>query len=151
MCNNVNLAHFFEAITKSDFHFTKLLVWDKQNKICGTYYMGQIEFIFLLRKGGDRPINNCGTSDLLSFPNVKDKVGGENIHNSQKPINLFRTMIVNSTNEGDVVLDPFMGSGTTALACIKENRKYVGFEIDSKYYDTATTRIKDESRNLSLF
>ena len=66
MCNNVNLPHFFDVISKSDFHFVKLLVWDKQTKICGRYYMGQIEHIFLLRKGKDKPINDCGTSDLLS-------------------------------------------------------------------------------------
>lgn len=73
MCNNLNLPHFFEIIGKSEFHFVKLLAWDKQSKICGTYYMGQIEHIFLLRKGKHKPINNCGTSDLLSFANKRDK------------------------------------------------------------------------------
>lgn len=78
MCNNSNLPHFFDVISKSKFNFVKLLVWDKCTKICGRYYMGQVEHIFLLRKGGDKPINDCGTSDLLTFPNKKDKnvIGG---------------------------------------------------------------------------
>ncbi|MGN1155376.1 MAG: DNA methyltransferase [Agathobacter sp.] len=78
MSNNLNLPHFFYVISKSKFNFVKLLVWDKCSKISGRYYMGQVEHIFLLRKGGDKPINDCGTSDLLSFPNKKDKnyIGG---------------------------------------------------------------------------
>lgn len=152
MCNNSNLPHFFDVISKSEFNFVKLLVWDKCTKICGRYYMGQVEHIFLLRKGGDKPINDCGTSDLLTFPNKKDKnVIGGNIHDSQKPIGLFKTMIENSSSENDVVLDPFMGSGTCALACIESNRNYIGYELDKGYYDLINERIKSYTNQLKLF
>lgn len=152
MCNNLNMPHFFEVIGKSDFHFVKLLVWDKQTKICGTYYMGQVEYIFLLRKGKDKPINNCGTSDLLSFANARDKnKDGSNIHDSQKPIALMQTLIENSTDVGGIVLDPFMGSGTTALASIRSNRHYIGFEVSQDYYKLALQRIKNEQAQPSLF
>ena len=153
MCNNLNLPHFFDVISKSDFHFVKLLVWDKQTKICGRYYMGQVEHIFLLRKGGDRPINNCSQSDLLSFPNYnreKDK-DGKNIHDSIKPISLMQCMIENSSAQGDIVFDPFLGSGTTAVACIKENRRFVGCEIDKNYYEISKRRIDNALRTLTLF
>ena len=152
MCNNSNLPHFFDVISKSKFNFVKLLVWDKCTKICGRYYMGQVEHIFLLRKGGDKPINDCGTSDLLTFPNKKDKnVIGDNIHDSQKPIGLFKTMIENSSSENDVILDPFMGSGTCALACIESNRNYIGYELDKGYYDLINERIKTYTNQLKLF
>ena len=152
MCNNSNLPHFFDVISKSEFNFVKLLVWDKCTKICGRYYMGQVEHIFLLRKGGDKPINDCGTSDLLTFPNKKDKnYNGGNIHDSQKPIGLFKTMIENSSSENDVVLDPFMGSGTCALACIESNRNYIGYELDKGYYDLINERIKSYTNQLKLF
>lgn len=152
MCNNLNMPHFFDVIGKSKFHFVKLLVWDKQTKICGKYYMGQIEFIFLIRKGKDKPINNCGTPDLLTFPNVKNKnADGSNIHDSQKPIGLMQTLIENSTNENEVVLDPFMGSGTTALAAIRSNRRYIGFEIDKTYYDLTQKRLAQEISQTTLF
>ena len=145
MCNNVNLPHFFDVISKSDFHFVKLLVWDKQTKICGRYYMGQIEHIFLLRKGKDKPINDCGTSDLLSYPNRRDKgIDGKNIHDSQKPTSLFQCLIENSTDIGQLVFDPFMGSGTTALAAIESNRHFIGCELDDKYYKIATERVNKE-------
>ena len=152
MCNNFNLLHFADVIAQSDFHFTKLLVWNKVNKICGTYYMGQVEHIFFLRKGKGRPINECGTSDLLTFPNVRDKnPDGSNIHDSQKPIGLMQALITNSSHVGGVILDPFIGSGTTAIAAIKTGRHFIGFELDKKYYDIARKRIKDEQAQLTLF
>ena len=152
MCNNLNLPHFFEVISKSKFNFVKLLVWDKSTKICGKYYMGQVEHIFLLRKGGDKPINDCGTSDLLSLPNKKDKAyNGGNIHDSQKPIALFQTMIENSSKEGEIILDPFIGSGTCAIACMRTNRHYIGFELDKKYFALTNERIRMEKQALRLF
>lgn len=143
MCNNLNLPHFFDVISKSDFRFVKLLVWDKQSKICGRYYMGQIEHIFMLRKGKDKPINYCGTSDLLSFPNKRDKKkDGTNIHDSQKPFGLMSVLVKNSSNENDIVLDPFMGIGTTALAAKALKRNYIGFEISQEYVNIANERLK---------
>ena len=142
MCNHFNLPHFFNVINASDFHFTKLLVWDKQTKICGTYDMGQVEFIFFLRKGKNKLINNCGTSDLLSFANKRDKnEDGANIHDSQKPIGPMRTLIENSTDTDGIVLDPFMGSGTTAIAAIKSKRAFMGFELDGEYCEIANKRV----------
>lgn len=60
--------------------------------------------------------------------------------------------IVNaSTKEGDTVLDPFMGSGTTAIACIREKRNFIGFELNKEYYDKACKRIQLEMAQPSLF
>lgn len=60
-------------------------------------------------------------------------------------------LIAASTKEGDTVLDPFMGSGTTAIACIKEKRNFIGFELNKEYYDKACKRIKLEQAQLNLF
>ena len=145
MCNHINLIHFLKVIDKSEFHFVKCLIWVKDNKIMGCYYMNQFEYIIMLRKGSDRKVNDCGISDVLQIPNVKTKnSNGENIHDSQKPVSLFRILIEQSTNKGDMVLDPFMGSGTTAIAAYKTERHFVGFEIDKKYYDTAMERFNSE-------
>lgn len=118
----------------------------------GTMYMNCFEYILFCWKGFQKPINMCGTADILKFPNIKTKSqDGTNIHDSQKPIGLMQTLIINSTNEGDVVLDSFLGSGTTAIAAIRSNRRYLGFEIDKKYYDVAQKRIDAEIRQLTLF
>ncbi|MBQ3944630.1 MAG: site-specific DNA-methyltransferase, partial [Alphaproteobacteria bacterium] len=55
------------------------------------------------------------------------------------------------TNEGDLVLDNCMGSGTTAVACIKENRNFIGFELDKEYFEKATNRINEEKSIIRLF
>lgn len=68
MCNNVNLIKMLNAGINCGFNFVKCLIWEKGNKICGRYYMGCYEYIVLFRKGGDRPINKCGTPDILSIP-----------------------------------------------------------------------------------
>lgn len=67
------------------------------------------------------------------------------LHPTQKPVALFEYLIRTYTNPGEIVLDSCMGSGTTAVACIKSGRNFTGFEMDSKYYETATKRINDTS------
>lgn len=152
MCNQVNLMHFLKVIGESKFHFTKALIWDKVSPLMGRYYMSRFEYILFLRKGRDRAINNCGTPDILKIPNVKPKDGnGKNLHDSAKPVQLFQTLIKNSSDAGDVILDPFMGSGTTAVACIGTGRNYLGFEIDKKYWEVCEKRIRNTSRQGELF
>lgn len=73
------------------------------------------------------------------------------IHPTQKPIKLFQTFVLASTNEGDIVLDPFIGSGTTAIACIKERRHYIGFELNKEYYDKACERIAGTLSEPTIF
>ena len=65
------------------------------------------------------------------------------LHPTQKPVKLFEYLIKTYTNEGDIVLDNCMGSGTTAIACINTNRNYIGFELDKGYYDIILERIKN--------
>lgn len=64
------------------------------------------------------------------------------LHPTQKPIALFEWLIKTYSNEGDVILDPCFGSGTTAIACINLNRKFIGFEKDKEYFNVAKKRIK---------
>ena len=144
MINNLNLQEMLNEATKVGFHFVKCLIWDKQSKICGTYYMNQFEYICLFRKGGDRPINNCGTSDILSIPikKLKDE-NGNNLHDTEKPIELMKILVENSTNEGETVIDPFMGIGSCGIASKMLNRNSIGCEIDPKYFEIAKNRIEN--------
>ena len=74
--------------------------------------------------------------------------GKSRIHPTQKPIGLIRELVLLTTKNGDTVLDPFMGSGTTAIACIETKRNYIGFEIDKKYHKQSLERIKNLQRPL---
>ena len=71
-------------------------------------------------------------------------------HPTQKPQRLLERLIVASSNEGDVVLDPFMGGGSTAVACVAKNRKYIGFEIDSGYVNKSIERLSTQQISLPL-
>lgn len=71
-------------------------------------------------------------------------------HPTQKPQKLLERLIVASSNENDIVLDPFMGGGSTAVACVAWNRKYIGFEIDSEYYRRSLDRLSVQQLRLSL-
>ena len=72
-------------------------------------------------------------------------------HPTQKPVNLIRWLVRTYTNEGDLVLDNCIGSGTTAVACLKEKRHFIGYEITKEYFDIAQERIKQEQMQLELF
>jgi DNA modification methylase len=65
-------------------------------------------------------------------------------HSTQKPLKLIERLIIASSNEGDIILDPFLGSGTTAIACKKLGRKYIGIEVDKKYCEYAKKRLSFE-------
>ena len=110
MTNHTNLIHMLNTFTSVGFHFIKSLIWDKCNKIMGQYYMSQFEYILFFRKGVGRKINNCGTSDILTVPNIKVKDNeGENLHDTEKPVDLMKILIENSSNKGDIVFEPFAG------------------------------------------
>lgn len=148
MTNHVNLQHMINTATEVGFKFVKCLIWNKGNKIMGQSYMNQFEYILFLRKGKHKKINNCGTSDILSIPNKKDKdENNKNLHDTQKPVELMKILVENSSQEGDIVLDPFMGIGSTGLACIECGRNFIGIELDSHYFEIAKRRL-DESKTL---
>ena len=85
-------------------------------------------------------------TDLVYFGRDKEK-----IHPTQKPVDLIRYLVRTYTNVGGCVLDNCIGSGTTAIACIREKRNFIGFELNKEYYDKACKRIQLEMAQPSLF
>jgi len=87
-------------------------------------------------------------TNILRVPSLKgsskEKVG----HPSQKPLKLIEMLVVSSTRENDLILDPFSGSGTTAVVCQNLNRRFVGIEIESKYIEIAENRLQKTQTNL---
>ncbi len=77
---------------------------------------------------------------LIPLVTKEEKKYGK--HPTQKPLSLLERIILSSTNEGDIILDPFNGSGTTGIASVKLNRKYIGIEKEKKYFEIAKSRIK---------
>ena len=82
---------------------------------------------------------------------AKEHDVNKQFHPTQKPVDLLRYLVLTYTNEGDTVLDNCMGSGTTAIACIKERQHFIGFELSKEYFDKAVRRIKAEQAQLTMF
>ena len=142
MVNSRNLAELQKQAELAGFKFQNLLVWDKGNVTPNRYYMQGFECILMLRKGGAKNINNLGSSNILKVPNII----GNKTHPTEKPIDLMRILIENSTQPNEIVLDPFMGSGSTMIACLNTNRKGIGIELDKHYFDIASKRINEHQK-----
>ena len=152
MTNHINLIEMLNTFTSNGFHFIKSLIWNKGNKIMGQFYMSQFEYILFFRKGKGVKINNCGTSDILVVPNKKTKdKDGNNLHDTEKPIKLMEILIENSSKENDIVMDPFMGVGSTGIACVNTNRNFIGVELDENYFNNAKERIENNINQPTLF
>lgn len=129
------------------------LVWNKCHWKMGDlrYYGSQTEDILLMRKGA--PIIFPGgigrRGNLLSVSSFYLSEGQED-HPTQKPEKILRQFVADSTNPGDIIFDPFMGSGTTGVACMQLGRRFIGCEIDPNYYAIAEKRIKAAAMQMLL-
>ena len=147
MINARNLRELQNEANKAGFVFQNLLVWNKGTATPNKYYMQSAEFILMLSKRPARNINDMGAKTVIDIPNIRGKH-----HPTEKPAILMAHFILNSTNPGDVVLDPFMGVGGTGVACYdldahlftrsdEFDRHFIGCEIDKEFYDIAVQRI----------
>lgn len=147
MINARNLKELQQAAEDAGFEFQQLIVWDKGNATLNKWYMNAYELILMLKKGPARKINDLGTKNILYVPNViKCKR-----HPTEKPVGLMKILVKNSSEEGDTVLDPFMGVGSTGVACAELNRDFIGIEIDERYYNIAKERMDCPCDQMSLF
>lgn len=123
-----------------------LLCWHKTNPIpaCGNKYLNDTEFILFFRERGVQLAGRYDTKRTFYTSPRNQEDNKHYGHPTVKPLWIVRNLIVNSVPVGGVVLDPFIGSGTTAVAALSEGRHYIGFETNRTYYETALKRIKEQ-------
>jgi len=129
-----------------DPNATGWIVWDKQPKIAERGITAPVEVASTtLRKGYD--IIRCMWGGYM-----RDADRGEirYEHPTQKPLKLMKRIIEKYTKEGDTILDCFMGSGTTGVACVNLNRNFIGIEIDEGYFKIAEKRINEAKMQTKL-
>ena len=125
------------------------LVWIK-NPGTGIQYRNSYETIlFHCNRGRKFPFPNVLTG-IKSFNGGAKTTNGEKLHPTQKPVELIERLIVDSTQQGMIVLDPMMGSGSTGVACVKTGRQFIGMEIQRKYFDIACQRVERAYVELSV-
>ena len=144
-CNGEQVPFYIDYFVNKNKCKMDILVWNKTNAmpLYNNKYMTDKEYCLYFRKGGYcKPACYEDAKTVFYLPiNQSDKKKW--IHPTIKPLSIIRTLIRNSSKENDVVLDCFLGSGTTAVACILENRNYIGVELNKKYYDIANKRISE--------
>ncbi|MGE3993120.1 site-specific DNA-methyltransferase [Pseudorhodoplanes sp.] len=129
-----------------------LCVWVKPNGGMGSFYRSRHEFIFVFKNGDAPHINNVqlgrfgrNRTNVWNYPGAnsfprKGQARTLDLHPTVKPIAMVQDAILDSTHGGDLVLDPFLGSGTTLLAAERTGRRFAGIELDPLYVDTAIMR-----------
>jgi site-specific DNA-methyltransferase (adenine-specific) len=130
--------------------FVRFGMWDKPNgapQYTGDRPSTGWEAIAILHKAGKRKKWHGGGSRAVwrcNKPNAP-------LHPTEKPLELVEHLIRLFTDAGDTILDPFMGSGTTGVACMRTGRKFIGIEMDAKYFQIASKRIADAAAQGCLF
>ena len=126
----------------------EIMTWLKSNPtpLCGGNYLIDKEFCLYFRKGVK--LNTRFETAFTYWQSPKNKQDKDLfLHPTCKPLYITKMLIENSSNENDIVLDTFMGSGTTAVACQETNRQYIGFEISEKWCKVANDRLNKVDQN----
>lgn len=139
MTNTINLEKYLTLARINGFQLHNLLIWEKNNVTPNRWYMKNCEYVLFLRKGSAKPINKIGSKTVHQINNII----GNKQHPTEKPIELMKLYVENSSNEEDTILDPFMGAGSTGLACKDLNRNFIGIELDENYFNIAKKRIEE--------
>lgn len=151
----MDFRHVREILDAADgvySSFKQLLVWVKSNAGMGTFYRSRHELIFVFKSGTAKYINNFGLGDTGRYrTNVLEYAGANSFrkgrkqdleaHSTVKPTALVADTILDCSNRGDLILDPFSGSGTTLIAAHKTGRRGAAIEIDPLYCDTSLRRL----------
>ena len=144
---NANHIDYFKQQIEQHFTLKNILIWVKNNWSAGDLkgaYAKQTEFILYAVKGR-HILNGARDTDTLYYNRV---VGNMQLHQNQKPVDLCKYLINKSSNENDTVLDCFMGSGSTGVACLQTNRNFIGIELEEKYYNIAKKRCSEYQSKL---
>ena len=140
-------AYYFPLLNAA-LPVRNLIVWDKKSGPGSFYSFAHELIIFGTYKSKTKAGVGTNVWRAPAFNSGAKKTNGEKVHPTQKPVELIEKAILDSTEPDAVVLDTFMGSGTTAVACLRTGRNYIGFELDDRYHATALERVAAEVDSL---
>ena len=156
---NGNKLALFRLFGEFSEYIKEVIIWDKNNAepaIHDGVLNSRYEYIIVLDKTNaiSRQFNvfnaNRGTVENIWKINKNTERGIAN-HNAMFPVDLPRKIIQLFTRPNDLILDPFMGGGTTAVACVLEGRNFIGFEINNEYFVNSIKRIENTKKQLTIF
>lgn len=137
----------FKQEIEKHFSVKNIIIWEKNNHGSGDLvgdYSPKYEMCIFINNG--KKLNNGRHPNI-----IKAKKTDNELHPTQKPVNLMEFLIEKSSEQGDLVLDTFSGSGSTAIACHNTKRRFIGFEIDKQWYNTSIKRLLQHQSQLTMF
>jgi DNA modification methylase len=145
-CGDDFVSYLNRIIEHAGFQFRKVIHWHKTNPFPAIYtrkmYANSMELLIHFSKGSPKTWNHKPVNQMHNFIESPICMGKERtLHKTQKPLKVCIPFIEISSNEGDLILDPFIGSGTTAVAAKMLNRDYIGFEINPEFSKIANQRL----------
>ena len=137
-----------QAVQGIKFGLNTMLVWDKQASAVGNLndYARRTEYIVFATNGPVR-LNGSRDPNLLSVPRVNPRVM---VHPTEKPLPLLSYLVMRSTDQDEMVLDPFAGSGSTLVAARQLGRRAIGIELEAKYIEVAIRRLQQAAMPLEV-
>lgn len=144
-CGMEQYSTIFSHFSMKNEGTTRCIVWKKSNPnpMNGQHiYLSGAELCVWYKPKGWRTFNAFCKSNVFEYP-----CGTSKVHPTEKNYELIRELVLDNTEEGDVVLDPCMGSGTTGAVCAYNARAFIGVELDKEYFDIACKRIKKAEEN----
>ena len=151
-CSYLYISYLCDELKRSGIEIKDILVWRKTNPMprnINRRYVQDMEFaIWGVVKNAKWVFNKDKSSYLRSLFETSIVSGKEKTdHPTQKSIKLMSQIVQIHTNKNDLILDPFMGSGTTGVVALQEKRKFIGIEINQHYYEIANKRIKEITKD----
>jgi len=137
MANDKEIFKCQAALLRCGLSLHNLFAWDKITVTPNRWGMKNLEFAVAMWKGRARAFQDCGIKQLMRAP-----LRAVTDHPTEKPVALMKRWIEAATLPGETVCDPYMGSGTTGVAAVQGGRKFVGFEIERKWFDVACARLE---------
>ena len=150
-CSKLQLVHYFSYISEHKKLKYDLLVWDKVKYSMKStkFYTSDIEYVVRIYEPGVSLrkiiVEDGSKSDIKHYMKRQEEPQPRGEHGTMKPVRLIERFMRVASDEKSIVLDPFMGSGTTAIACLNTNRNFIGFELDKEYFEKANERINEHT------
>lgn len=143
-CSQKQIIPLLDYFVKKKKCNWNILSWHKTNPIpaCGNKYLTDTEFILFFREKGVKVYGSFDTKRTWYATPLNQSDKKKYGHPTVKPLSILENLVVNSSQEGEVVLDCFMGSGSTGVACLNTNRNFIGIELDEGYFKIAQKRIE---------
>lgn len=154
-CSKLQISHYLEWVKAHKLKYD-LLIWDKglRGLKSTKFYAQDIEYVLRIYENGvslRKVIDTNGKAKINYYCKCQRYAQPRGMHESMKPLELIEHYIELSSNEGDVVLDPFMGSGTTGVACKKLNRRFIGIEKEEKFFNIAEEQINPNVAQMNIY